>query len=201
MELDLEAVSDGGLQIKTTLKGPECYAHKNETLNRDHGAFLYALPQYFKASANRAIHNARNVSADLARDLEGKQGLCLPAQGVFYFKDPILSARGDLVCSIGYMDGVSPQDMLDPDNEVVVNEAASKAGKVRERPADHKLRTPLKGLVDVKIRHEEINRIIDRHRGKNQSPMISDGTGSIELGMIGLDRDNAEDYNWQMYSM
>lgn len=61
----------------------------------------------------------------LAEDLEGQQGLCLPAGGVFFFKNPILNYKGDLIVSLAYNDSVPPAKMLDPNDSTVVNNSGN----------------------------------------------------------------------------
>ncbi|KAJ5175565.1 uncharacterized protein N7482_001442 [Penicillium canariense] len=115
MTLDLEAVKDGGLQIKSTFEGPSIEAKKN-TLNG-----LEEYKEYTMKSVETAMRNMDDLRKALAEDLQGQQGLCLPAGGVFYFKNPILGHKGDLICSISY-NNTPARKAFNPNSGVIINE-------------------------------------------------------------------------------
>ena len=56
----------------------------------------------------------------MVKDLENKLGLVLPAAGVFFFKNPILSHRGDLICCIAYSE-VAPEKALNQKDDTKIN--------------------------------------------------------------------------------
>lgn len=66
------------------------------------------------------MEDTNKLKTALAQDLAGKQGLILPAAGVFFFKNPILSWRGDLICSVAYST-VQPEKMMDPNDTTPIN--------------------------------------------------------------------------------
>ncbi|KAL0764701.1 hypothetical protein CaCOL14_012791 [Colletotrichum acutatum] len=113
--LDLEAVDDGGLQIKSTFEGPTT----NTTLEQI--STLESYRTYTENAFNVAISNMSSLRQELAEDLAGKQGLVLPAGGVFFFKNPILGHEGDLICSVAYSK-VQPKVMFDPNDKTPINE-------------------------------------------------------------------------------
>lgn len=196
MTLDLEAVSDGGLQIKTTVTGPTGYRHRDDTFSSSLD-FLMCLPWYLEGAMTRAMHNAKNISAALAQDLENTQALCLPAKGVFCFKDPILSRDGDLVCSIDYVAGVSPKQMLDETVDVVVNKDA--AQNKRATPEQIHIRAPWQGMNRVKIELRLFNTIIRQARDAgDHSNMIENESGPFPSGGIACEEDKP---NWNQYDV
>ncbi|KAL2679040.1 hypothetical protein Neosp_009796 [[Neocosmospora] mangrovei] len=114
LKLDLEAVNDGGLQILTTFSEPQVTFHRQD-LADDFGTTKALLE-----GINNAITNTASLKAALAQDLSNKQGLVLPAAGTFFFKNPILSHRGDLICSIAYSN-IAPEKALDPNDPTIIN--------------------------------------------------------------------------------
>ncbi|KAJ5646927.1 hypothetical protein N7490_003299 [Penicillium lividum] len=132
MILDLEAVKNGGLQIKSTFETPTVIPVQ---------ATLTDLEEYKDFTLNSirtAINNMDDLRKALAEDLQGKQGLCLPAAGVFYFKNPILGHKGDLICSISYNKTPARKVFNPKSSEIVLN----KEGKDQEKIAGGN-RTPL----------------------------------------------------------
>ncbi|UZP32227.1 hypothetical protein NXS19_000043 [Fusarium pseudograminearum] len=112
--LHLEAVDDGGLQIKSIFDGP----HMNKSLEQIKTLSSYCT--YTQAAFNAAISNMSGLRQELAEDLAGKQGLVLPAGGVFFFKNPILGHEGDLICSVAYSK-VQPKVMFNPKDKTPIN--------------------------------------------------------------------------------
>jgi hypothetical protein len=101
IQLDLEAVGDGGLQILTTFG--EC-----ETKVTNKGIEgLSKYEGYVKTCTDATKTRLSALQKSLAEDLEKQRGLVLPASGVFYFKNPILGHNGDLICSLSYNDTAS----------------------------------------------------------------------------------------------
>ncbi|KAF7557531.1 hypothetical protein G7Z17_g513 [Cylindrodendrum hubeiense] len=119
MLLDLEAVDDGGLQIKSVFEGPTV-SMKEEGIST-----LGGYCDYTKKAFTSAISNMSGLQKELAEDLAGKQGLVLPAGGVFFFKNPILGHDGDLVCSIAYSK-IQPKVMFNPEDHTAINDDANK---------------------------------------------------------------------------
>jgi hypothetical protein len=115
LDLDLEAVKNGGLQILSTFDGPNLTPKKTSTDG------LYGYKDYIEKAIQAAFSNMNDLRKALAEDLAGQQGLCLPAGGVFFFKNPVLSHRSDLVCSISY-NNTPAADYFDPDTDTVLNE-------------------------------------------------------------------------------
>ena len=115
LSLDLEAVDDGGLQILATFDEPQIKMEDNSlSLQFDAAAKLQKQVQ-------AAVENTKQLKNALANDLADKQGLILPAAGVFFFKNPILSWRGDLICSVAYST-LQPEKAFDPNDTTKVNE-------------------------------------------------------------------------------
>ena len=121
MTLALEAASDGGLQIRTTLNPSAIHLDFGWTgctrLNDWIGQFGKRMMT--------ALENYQDIRIELANDMAGQQGLVLPAGGVFYFKNPILTKNGELTCSVSYKNNFTPGAMLDPAKPTVINETAS----------------------------------------------------------------------------
>ncbi|KAL1598953.1 hypothetical protein SLS60_008098 [Paraconiothyrium brasiliense] len=92
--LDLEAVDDGGLQILATFDEPNINYICQDL------AGLFGKADQLKNAVANTIKDTKNTKNDLVRDLANKQGLILPAAGIFFFKNPMLSWRGDLICSV-----------------------------------------------------------------------------------------------------
>lgn len=78
MTLDLESVKDGGLQIKSSFEPPTLVPVKT-TLDG-----LESYQNYTLKAVQTATNNMDDLRKALAEDLQGQQGLCLPAGGVFY---------------------------------------------------------------------------------------------------------------------
>jgi hypothetical protein len=113
--LDLEAVADGGLQIKSTFDGPHVSKAQQQI------STLGNYCDYTRNAFDVAMSNLSTLQQSLAEDLEGKQGLVLPAGGVFFFKNPIIGHEGDLICSVAYSK-VQPKVMFDPEDNTAINE-------------------------------------------------------------------------------
>lgn len=114
MTLDLEAVDDGGLQILTTYTDPELKYGQNDLGD------ISTHPAELKKAAEAGISQIKTLRAALINDLKGKQGLVLPAAGVFFFKNPLLNYRGDLICSVGYSN-LRPEAAFDPADTTKIN--------------------------------------------------------------------------------
>ncbi|KAJ5628179.1 hypothetical protein N7490_010407 [Penicillium lividum] len=93
LTLDLEAVFDG--VIEDLLKE------------------LTKYKEYSVKAVQTAVDNSAPLRNALIADLQNQQSLLLPAAGVFFFKNPILSSTGDLICSVSY-DNTSASLVLDP---------------------------------------------------------------------------------------
>lgn len=115
MTLDLESVKDGGLQIKSSFEPPTLVPVKT-TLDG-----LESYQNYTLKAVQTATNNMDDLRKALAEDLQGQQGLCLPAGGVFYFKNPILGHKGDLICSVSY-NNTPARKVFSPSVDVVLNE-------------------------------------------------------------------------------
>jgi hypothetical protein len=123
MTLDLEAVQDGGLQILSTFEGPTVNAVKFSLKG------LNGYQDYTLNAIKTAISNMDDLRKALAEDLKGQQGLCLPAGGVFFFKNPILGHKGDLICSISYNDTPSAE-VFNPETDTVLNSKANERANI-----------------------------------------------------------------------
>ena len=182
--LDLEAVADGGIQIATTITGPDLYRHRDECFNWGMNIFVQELPYTLSTGIRRAVNNAKGIQADLVNDLAGTQGLCLPAKGVFCFKNPILGHDGDLICSIDYVTDVSASAMLDPNNNVKVNKDAQKE---RATPPPFQPKSPKDDWTEQKVEHSWINTIIRQKRDRadpSDGDCVTDEKGSGWWGNI-----------------
>lgn len=115
LTLDLEAVDDGGLQILATFTEPSFSYTRSDLVDQ------FATAVKLKDDISIAVKDTKQLKTALAQDLANKQGLVLPAAGVFFFKNPILSWRGDLICSVAYST-VQPEKMMDPMDNTKVNE-------------------------------------------------------------------------------
>lgn len=117
MQLDLEAVNDGGLQIKSEFTPAKMIELKNNLSG------LNEYKAYTDKAIRTAISNMDDLRQALATELKEQPGLCLPASGVFYFKNPVLSHKGDLVCSVSYNDTESAE-FFNPKTKTVLNKDA-----------------------------------------------------------------------------
>lgn len=95
--LDLQSVSDGGLQINLTI--PPITTSNTDSLDLH---LLSAFPTYLEELFNAAPTRFSALESALAADLSGVQKLIIPASGSFFYKDPIINAEGDLLASVGW---------------------------------------------------------------------------------------------------
>jgi uncharacterized phage infection (PIP) family protein YhgE len=130
MVLDLEAVDDGGLQIKST------WGDVNKQMQQNGIEGLQAYDEYTANAIEAAKTQLEQVRQSLAQDLASQRGLVLPAAGIFYFKNPILGHNGDLICGLSYNDTPSGQYF---DQRTTVNTKGSKRavynGEVKDEPS------------------------------------------------------------------
>lgn len=97
LTMTLQGVADGGLQINCVADKP---VYDISTKYED--GLLRTYETYLAASYAAAIKNLSDLEKKLAEDLSGQQKFYYPASGTFFFKDPVINAQGDLICSIGY---------------------------------------------------------------------------------------------------
>ena len=96
---------------------------------------------YTEEAIQVSMQNMDDLRKALAEDLEGKQGMLLPAAGVFFFKNPILGHNGDLLCNLSYKDTPSAYfsdgdgPIINKDGAEKVTVAGAKEGKMPEAPA------------------------------------------------------------------
>jgi hypothetical protein len=106
MKLNIEAVDDGGLQIVSK------FGEIETKIDAQGIEGLQAYDQYTREAHEVAKANLSILEKSLAEDLAGHRGFVLPAEGIFYFKNPILGHDGDLICSLSYND-TPPKHLFD----------------------------------------------------------------------------------------
>ncbi|KAI5804817.1 hypothetical protein DFH27DRAFT_609867 [Peziza echinospora] len=111
------------LQIASMFDGPHLTFIKEDLKG------LGALTEYTKKAIPIAIQNLVSLRNELINDRVEQNGLCLPARGVFFFKNPTLSLQGDLMCSLGYKDTPSAEYFKE-DRKLEIDD--SEGAKVRK---------------------------------------------------------------------
>lgn len=91
----MQEVTDGGLQFQVDIDHPTTSFQGNYEYLSD---FRRGFEEGYEAAGRNFewyINSIRNC-------LQGQERFTLPVSGVFFFKDPVMNAQGDLVCSLQY---------------------------------------------------------------------------------------------------
>ncbi|CCT71986.1 uncharacterized protein FFUJ_14020 [Fusarium fujikuroi IMI 58289] len=91
----MQEVTDGGLQFQVDIDQPTTSFQGNYE-------FLANFRQGFEKGYKAAGRNFEWYINSIRNCLQGQEKFTLPASGVFFFKDPVMNAQGDLVCSLQY---------------------------------------------------------------------------------------------------
>ncbi|KIW84331.1 hypothetical protein Z517_03581 [Fonsecaea pedrosoi CBS 271.37] len=99
--LTLQSVNDGGLQIIMTDRGHhvDYDASDRRDLKDKFGGIIDWLEGWFNTFNFDNLGSLENV---LANDIGRASKLVFPCSGVFFYKNPVMTDRGDLMCSVGY---------------------------------------------------------------------------------------------------
>lgn len=97
IKFQLQEVTDGGMQIGVNYETP------STTFSGDHSSNSLTFiktklePMYKSAGDNFEwyVNSIRNC-------LQGQEKFTLPASGVYFFKNPLMNAKGDLICGLEY---------------------------------------------------------------------------------------------------
>ena len=77
-------------------------------------SILADYPAYFQQVAASAVSQFGRLEDELQQDLSGQQRFYFPAAGQFFFKDPIFTRQGDLMCNVAF-NGNIDDDVPNPD--------------------------------------------------------------------------------------
>ncbi|KAF7502138.1 hypothetical protein GJ744_006985 [Endocarpon pusillum] len=96
IKLTMQEVSDGGMQFVIDYEKPTTSYPSNN------GSGLDWIKKNLDDQYDTAFSNFEWYMNSIRDCLKGQEKFTLPASGVFYFKNPVINAKGDLVCGLEY---------------------------------------------------------------------------------------------------
>ncbi|EHY56282.1 hypothetical protein ABEF92_007400 [Exophiala dermatitidis] len=99
--LNLQSVNDGGLQITMTDRKHKIdYSSDDKRDLKDKfGGIMDAIEKWWNDFNFGNLGDLENV---LAQDIGRASKLVFPCSGAFFYKNPVMTDKGDLMCTVGY---------------------------------------------------------------------------------------------------